>query len=233
VWETTVNGRALNFHLAGINNQNFIMQDEETGTWWQQVSGEAILGPLKGHRLRSVFHDELSFDAWRQERPNGRVLRPSSDTRQAAQYVSADWEEEVRKLPVATLTALGSQVEPRTLVSGISVNGSSKAYLLETLKQQSPVLDNIGGTPIVILVGRDERSVRAFERSVDGRELEIYAKTAGSSERLVDAETGSEWDFEGKAIEGPLAGRNLRKVQVLNDYWFDWKTYHPETSIYH
>jgi hypothetical protein len=37
----------LNFHLAGINNQNFIMRDEETGTWWQQVSGTAIQGPLK------------------------------------------------------------------------------------------------------------------------------------------------------------------------------------------
>ena len=37
----------LTFHLVGINNQNFVMQDQETGTWWQQVSGEAILGPLK------------------------------------------------------------------------------------------------------------------------------------------------------------------------------------------
>ena len=34
-----VDGRRLHFHLAGINNQNFIMQDEETGTWWQQVTG--------------------------------------------------------------------------------------------------------------------------------------------------------------------------------------------------
>jgi hypothetical protein len=52
VWETTVDGKPLHFHLAGINNQNFIMRDEETGSWWQQVSGEAIHGPLKGRRLR-------------------------------------------------------------------------------------------------------------------------------------------------------------------------------------
>ena len=44
----------LTFHLVGINNQNFVMQDVETGTWWQQVSGEAILGPLKGRRLQLV-----------------------------------------------------------------------------------------------------------------------------------------------------------------------------------
>ena len=48
MWETTIDGRTLHFHLAGINNQNFIMRDEETGSWWQQVTGEAILGPAEG-----------------------------------------------------------------------------------------------------------------------------------------------------------------------------------------
>src|SRR5678809_1679520 len=76
VWESTVDGRVLHFHLAGINNQNFIMRDEETGSWWQQVSGQAIAGPLKGKQLRSVFCDEVSFGVWKHEQPNGRVLKP-------------------------------------------------------------------------------------------------------------------------------------------------------------
>jgi hypothetical protein len=46
VWSSVVDGRALTFELVGINNQNFVMQDVETGTGWQQVAGEAILGPL-------------------------------------------------------------------------------------------------------------------------------------------------------------------------------------------
>ena len=54
MWESSVNGRKLNFHLAGINNQNFIMRDEQTGTWWQQVTGEAIQGALAGRRLGEV-----------------------------------------------------------------------------------------------------------------------------------------------------------------------------------
>jgi len=44
VWQSVVNGQTLKFHLAGINNQNFIMRDEQTGSWWQQISGEAIQG---------------------------------------------------------------------------------------------------------------------------------------------------------------------------------------------
>jgi hypothetical protein len=34
VWASAVDGRTLTFHLAAINNQNFIMQDDQTGTWW-------------------------------------------------------------------------------------------------------------------------------------------------------------------------------------------------------
>jgi len=71
VWEATVDGRQLHFQLAGINNQNFIMRDEETGSWWQQVTGEAILGPLKGQRLTPVFHDELTFATWKRENLKG------------------------------------------------------------------------------------------------------------------------------------------------------------------
>ena len=45
MWKRTLDGRVLTFRLAGINNQNFIMRDEQTGSYWQQVSGKAISGP--------------------------------------------------------------------------------------------------------------------------------------------------------------------------------------------
>ncbi|MDQ6653266.1 MAG: DUF3179 domain-containing protein, partial [Acidobacteriota bacterium] len=83
-----------------------------------------------------------------------------------------------------------------------------------------------------IILGEDKRSVRAFERLVDRRKLEFFVKSDAASLIFVDAETGSEWDFTGRAISGSLIGQQLKKVAVLNDYWFDWKTYHPTTTIY-
>ena len=74
--------------------------------------------------------------------------------------------------------------------------------------------------------------MRAFDRTIDGRKLEFFVKPNTSRVVLIDAETGSEWDFTGKAVAGPLAGKQLSKIPVLNDYWFDWKTYHPNTFIY-
>lgn len=232
MWERTVDGRTLNFRLAGINNQNFIMRDEETGSWWQQVTGEAIHGPLKGRRLRSVFHDELTFALWKRENPQGRVLEPDEEVARAGKYAPADWEARVAKMPVTTSRVADSSLEPRTLVVGLTVGGASKAYPLDRLEKQSPVLDVVGGTPIVIVVGDDGKSVRAYERTIDDRKLEFFVKPDASPLRLVDAETGSEWDFMGRAVDGTLTGRELKKIAVLNDYWFDWKSYHPKTSVY-
>jgi hypothetical protein len=76
VWGREVNGLVLTFHLAGINNQNFIMRDEQTGTYWQQISGRAISGPLAGKSLTLVPFDELTFALWKSEQPHERRLLP-------------------------------------------------------------------------------------------------------------------------------------------------------------
>lgn len=259
MWETEVDGQPLKFHLAGINNQNFIMRDETTNSWWQQVSGAAIHGPLKGKQLKQVFVDEVSFAVWKREHPNGRVLRP--DVKYQSQYESADWETGIGKMRVVTPTDPQDKLKPRAIIIGLTVNGKSRAYSQEDLVKQRLTLDELGGLPLFLVAGEDDQSIRVFERIVNGRTLEFFAQeflvgpfvelrssdeqqqrkrltdlTASSksvvSVGLIDAETGSAWDFGGKAISGPLAGQQLKKVPLLKDYWFDWKLYHPDTTVY-
>ena len=88
-------------------------------------------------------------------------------------------------------------------------------------------------TAVLVVMDRDNKSVRAFDRAVDARELEFFAKPSAQELTLVDSETGSEWDFSGHATIGPLKGVQLNKLSILADYWFDWKSYHPETGLYH
>jgi len=209
------------------------MRDEETGTWWQQVSGKALHGPLKGRQLKGVFHDEISFALWKREQPEGRVLKPDEKIAALNRYEAADWEEHVGRMRVVEGTGTDKRLAPRTLVMGITLDGKSAAYPLSALQKQSPIIDMVGSVPIVVMLGDDKRSVRAFERIVDGKRLEFFQKTEDAKAlQLVDLETNSTWNFEGKAIAGPLAGRQLKKVFVLEDYWFDWKIYHPDTTIY-
>ena len=218
-----VDGRTLTFRLAGINNQNFLMRDEETGSWWQQVSGKALFGPLQGRILEPVMSDELTFAQWKQESPQGQVLAPS---RKYQGKYEDNWEPEVQKLPTV-IDFPGSGLKARDVVLGIEQNGESRAYPLETVLAQFPIQDRVGGETIVLLAGPDGKSVRAFKGRVNGAEVELYR----SGERLVDAGGGA-WDFKGCATAGPLRGQCLEQVSILKDYWFDWRNYHPNTSIY-
>ena len=221
--------QSLKFHLAGINNQNFIMKDEETGSWWQQVTGEAIFGPLKGQKLNLVHHDELTFALWRREHPDGRVLRP--DDSKPWKRFSENWEQQTAKFPVLPELNPDTRLSARTQVLGLRIGGKSKAYPLSVIQQQSVILDHIAETPIAI-VAADDQSIRAFERRIDGQDVELFAKPDSRPLRLVDTQTGSEWDFSGKCVGGKYDGRMLKRVYSLKDYWFDWKAYNPDTAIY-
>jgi hypothetical protein len=93
-------------------------------------------------------------------------------------------------------------------------------------------MDQVGSTPIALLVGADGLSTRAFARRVDGRVLELLARPGSSPARYIDSETGSEWDISGRAVSGPLAGRVLQRIPMHSDFWFDWNLYHPQTAVY-
>jgi hypothetical protein len=122
--------------------------------------------------------------------------------------------------------------EPRAMIVGVEHKGRARAYPFPRLKTQSPIIDRLGGEPIAILVGDDRKSFRVFRALVDGRPLTFLRKAGARPLRLVDAETGSEWDFTGKAVAGPLTGTQLEKLFALKEYWFDWKIYHPDTTVY-
>jgi hypothetical protein len=232
VWEATLDGRELHFELFGINNQNFIMRDQETGSWWQQVSGEAIQGPLKGKKLNLIAYEEITFDLWKKEQPGGRVLLPDPEIVKKGHYAKADWEEQIAKLPVAGNIDNNDPLKPRDLILGIELNGKTKAYPFAALKKSRAILDSIDGTPLLLLLATDDLSVRAFETVVDQTSLSLYIKNQPSSELFFDVNTGTEWNFTGKAVSGPLTGKELKRISVLKDYWFDWKNYHPNTAVY-
>ena len=137
----------------------------------------------------------------------------------------------MQRVPVATTLADPNAVLPaRTLVVGVEAGGAAKAYPVDALAKQNPVLDQIGDTPLLILLGEDGKSVRVFDRRLEGRALEFFQRP--DTRELVDAGTGSVWDFTGAATGGALAGQRLARIQPVKDYWFDWKKYHPATGVY-
>ena len=121
---------------------------------------------------------------------------------------------------------------PRTLVVGVTSGGAARAYPVDLLARTRVLLDDVNGVPLAVVTGGDGRSIRVFDRRIDGQVLELVDRVGSSPARYVDVHTGSEWDISGVALSGPLIGRRLDRIVHISDFWFDWRTYHPETTVY-
>jgi hypothetical protein len=235
VWKRAVDGRPLTFRLAGINNQNFLMRDEETGSFWQQISGKAVSGPYQGRQLEFVHSDEVSFGLWRSENPSGTVLSPVGEF--ASKYERKDWEVRIGRAPTVVDTK-STPYKPRDLMLGVEYNNAARAYPLARLLEQKLIQDFIGGAPVIVVVGPDAKSVRVFDARVRDQPVapdyyrDADADKADAARPILMDSGGSRWNFQGCAVSGPSTGQCLRPVQALKDYWFDWQVYHPKTTVY-
>jgi hypothetical protein len=228
VWTRTANGKVLHFYLAGINNQNFLMRDKETGTWWQQITGKAIYGPLKDTSLELAPYDELSFGEWKTEVSGGKVLAPVA--KDEKEYDSK-WEAEIAKLPLV-ISFPGTELKSRDVVVGLEMEGEARAYPWETVLKQSPIMDRVHGTPLLVVAGPDKKSFRVFASRIDEKDTEFFLNGESKDWNLLDTETASQWNFQGCAISGAAQGKCLARVPALKDYWFDWRNYHADTTVY-
>ena len=235
-----VDGRRLTFHLAGINNQNFLMRDEETGSYWQQISGQAISGPLQGRQLTLVLSDELTFATWKAEKPQGTVLK--NVAKYASEYEAKDWDLHMaHRATVIQFPEHGMQA--RDLILGIQNAGASRAFLYDRVIKEKLVKEYVGPQAVLIVVGPDGQSVRAFRGQIPGIDgvADFYRMTADGGllpgalmpgALMMDATTGSQWNFQGCAISGKAKGACLERIPMLKDYWFDWRNYHPKTALW-
>ncbi len=239
IFRRTMNGLLLTFRLIGINNQNALLEDIESRSWWQQASGEAIAGPLKGHRLTPLLHDEVTYALWAREHPDTKVLArvdPELD-------IDKGWEDRMDRVRTVVPAPANDPLHRRAYVVGIVAGGQAKAYPKVKLAPNAlrgpkkpamtyAVMDRVGGVPVAILVGGDGISVRAFDRRVDGKEIELTTRFGSSPARFVDTTTGSEWDISGTAVAGPLAGEQLERIPSTMEFWFDWQLRHPDTQVH-
>ncbi|OGO64445.1 MAG: hypothetical protein A2Z45_02245 [Chloroflexi bacterium RBG_19FT_COMBO_55_16] len=76
--------------------------------------------------------------------------------------------------------------------------------------------------------GRDVGAAAAFSRQIDLQVLNFVYQGG----RILDDQTGSQWDVFGRAVGGELTGARLDPVVSVNHFWFSWAAFKPETRIY-
>jgi hypothetical protein len=243
VFDRRVNAEELSFGVSGnLRNSDLLMWDRQTESWWQQFTGEAIVGQFTGTMLEMVPSQVVGFGEFAARYPDGQVL--SRDTGFPRSYGSNPYEGyDSSSQPFLFEGETDSRLPALERVLAAQFTGDAVAYPFTTLQTERVVNDVIGERPVVafwqpglasaldgglIDASRDIGTAALFSRELDGQTL-TFALRDGV---LTDEQTGSRWNVWGEAFEGPLAGQRLRLQLAAPHFWFAWAAFAPSTRIH-
>lgn len=227
VYSTLVNGRHESFRLVGMDHFNAVFEDETTKTWWQQATGEAIAGPLKGSSLREIPSRQLTIDSWTRQFPNSTVMAP--DPLYDERYFKL--EDYDRGTMQSTLVKRDHRPwQPKSWVVGVKNEFSSMAYDWNDLVRKGVIQDSLQALPILLAIETDTTSFHVYDRRINGSVLQFNTSTTDN--QLTDQTTNSTWNMDGLCVDGPLKGLRLARVQAYNEFWHSWQTFQVNAKRY-
>ena len=246
-FDRTLNGRTLDFGTTGnLRNSDLVMYDRQTESWWQQATGQAIVGELTGSQLTFLPSQLISWEQFKALHPAGTVLSRETghprdyDRNPYPGYDSVDTDPFL----LEDKTLIDGRLSPKVRILGVLLDGAAVAYPFPLLADHPVVNDEIRGTPVVVVWadgtasglggptvagGQIVGAATAYQRTVDGDLLTFEAAAGGE---MRDQQTGSTWSFDGIALDGPMRGQRLMPLVSDSPFWFAWAIFRPDTRIW-
>lgn len=125
-------------------------------------------------------------------------------------------------------------VAPGNPVIGVSLGGEALTVPLHLIEYHQVVNAAIGDRPIAITYDPLTGVPRAWERLVEDRTLELGVSglVHNGSFLMYDRQTESLWvQLTGRALAGPLAGRELPRLRVRMEPLAAWLSRHPGAKV--
>lgn len=227
-FDPQIGGQKLTFGVLGILLHNdMIMYDKETDSWWIQVTGEAINGKYKGKRLTILPGMELvQYSEFKKAHPDGKVLQPVSGHSNSYQQFGSEFGQQKPQSEAGSIADFDQ-------VLGIEVRKKHKGYKVADIKSKKVLNEKLNGWSLLLVADPNDGGVRIFRRFIEpSNRIPMVLDFELKDGKLVDKQTKSTWNFQGKAVEGELKGETLAKPVYLELFYQAWENFYPKTTIY-
>jgi len=149
-FERKVDGVITEFGISGkLHNSDLVMYDRYEGNLWQQITGEALVGPgaRRNEKLTPILLGTTTWGEWIKAYPNSQVLsRDTGFVRAYDQYPYGTYEQDDQLL--FGVKGLNKSLQIKTVVYGVEVDGKSKAYPISIFDNNSVIEDLLGDTQL-------------------------------------------------------------------------------------
>jgi hypothetical protein len=244
VFDRTVDGQTLRFGVSGLlRNSDLIMWDDATQSWWQQFTGQGMVGQFTGTQLTMLPSQVVGFGQYAAQYPEGMVLSRTSglgDSYGSNPYVGYDSSEQ----PFLFTGSVDARLPATERVLAGFVDETAVAYPFSVLSAQVVINDTVSGENVVALwqggvasaldgsdinASKDVGTAALFRRELGDQTLTF---TVGDDAVIRDDQTGSTWNVFGSAITGDLQGAQLEQIIAAPHFWFAWAAFQPDTLLY-
>lgn len=224
VWSRQIQDRTFHLYNTGaIWKNDLVMYDTDTESWWTQVGGEAIKGPLHGWTLELLPSTVTTWEAWRGSHPDTQVLeRPVDAQGQDLAPYDRDPYASYRSsesTPQARHVADESGLHPKTRIVGVEAGEEAFAFPVPVMREQQVLETEVGDLQLV--AGYAGQAVHVYLRGERSFE-------PGPNATMLDGQ-GTGWDIgSGRSLDGQ---GQLERIPSESLFWFAWLEFHPGTGV--
>ncbi len=243
VFGSDVQGQRLAFGTTGrVRDSNLIMYDRQTESWWQQFTGDAIIGELTGTLLETVPSQIVSFKQFSENYSHGLVLSQNTGYRRNYGKTPYPGYDKLGGIPFLFKREIDFRLPPLERVLALGDEHISTIYPFSYLTENPLINTQFNDQPILIISQasmvstmdqkqlRDSKSMltaAAFSREVGKKILEFKFE----GQRIVDVESGSEWNIFGTSTSGSFQGISLKQIDKNVHFAFAWLAFYPNANI--
>lgn len=214
-------------------NSNLVMYDRETESYFPQILGMAVTGPLKGKTLKEF---QVIWTTWEKAKvryPDALVLsmetgflRPyGSDPYGSYQKRGTYYDSGGPFFPVMTTD---NRLDAKEVVVGLRIGNTPLAMVKNSIAEKKAVNLMTGNHPIVAFYDDSLNAVRIYSRQSGKKVLSFDIRDG----KITDRESNSEWNVLGESTNGKMKGTELEAALSFDVMWFPWFAFYPQTEIY-
>ncbi|ERG99674.1 MAG: protein of unknown function (DUF3179) [Haloquadratum sp. J07HQX50] len=214
------------FGVSGrLVNNNLIMYDRATETWWPQMLATGIPGPWEENPPTTSLSEFrviwTTWDRWQQQHPDTAVL--STQTGHARNYNNDPYGSYNSREGYYTTDAAplfeelnsDDRFPPKKVVMGVRTPAGAAAFVKDTIRSTGIVRGSIGDDSIIAVYDPRYDTAHAYANP-DNRQF----KYEGTEIIGIDGTA-----YSPDALP-------LNSLYIFDAMWFAWAGFYPETAVY-
>ncbi|MBD3422793.1 MAG: DUF3179 domain-containing protein [Chitinivibrionales bacterium] len=229
----TLDGKPVTFGVSGfLYNNNLIMYDHQTQSFWPQMLFTAAWGERKGQQAQLLPVYDMTWAAWKALHPQTTVV---SGQLSSTSYPYSDYRTNHNN--ILFNQQFDSRLDNKDVVMGVIGKQTARAYPFKNLGERAVINDLLDGEPILVVFDKAARAAAVYRRPLlTNGDAVIFNEEASPGAfpfNLTAGNAEGSWNFLGTGIDGQAVDKDLVAVTTaFKGFWMAWSAYYRGIEIY-